>query len=441
MKGKTPMRRSIQSIMVIGILTAFLAACGGAPAPQSSGSSTAPPAASGGAATTAPAPALATASLAPTTATTSTAPNDATQARLRVGLFVPGSPSADMVVNGTVAVNAGQAQVNMPAGYVNGYVFLAPGTYKVAIVPTGKGVEQALIGPLDVPMVAGHRYTLAMLGQLTDKHFTPLVIDETAAEMKIGAVPTDSVRILVNNLAGAAGIDTLQDGKVINANTLFGGFAASIYLTENTPIEMTVTGDPKSALREFDKPYWHTPGASSLYAFAGHYPGSDGVEWWSFGAPATSELNSIEFLQGFSGKNLIINGTTASFDTFLAALKTAGLTEILATGGPYLVLAPTDAAFAAIPKAKRDALMANPKALGDLLRNHIVAEYIPRGSMSKTPGGSHYDRTLTNLLGAKLAIGDGFTINGADVWAFGGTFVANGTQVLSIATVLLPAAK
>ena len=100
---------------------------------------------------------------------------------------MPDGPSADMVVNGKVAVNGGVAQVNMPSGYINGYLFLAPGLYKVAIVPTGRGIEQALIGPLDVPMVAGHRYTLAMMGQLTDKRYTPLVIDETAAELKVGA--------------------------------------------------------------------------------------------------------------------------------------------------------------------------------------------------------------------------------------------------------------
>jgi len=41
----------------------------------------------------------------------------------------------------------------------------------------------------------------------------------------------------------------------------------------------------------------------------------------------------------------------------LAAIKTAGLTDMLVTGGPYLVLAPTDEAFAALPKETRDALL------------------------------------------------------------------------------------
>jgi uncharacterized surface protein with fasciclin (FAS1) repeats len=68
---------------------------------------------------------------------------------------------------------------------------------------------------------------------------------------------------------------------------------------------------------------------------------------------------------------------------FLAGLKRAGLTEQLASGGPFLVFAPTDAAFAALPKAQRDALMAGPTWLADTLRRYIVPGYYPYGSLSR----------------------------------------------------------
>jgi uncharacterized surface protein with fasciclin (FAS1) repeats len=181
------------------------------------------------------------------------------------------------------------------------------------------------------------------------------------------------------------------------------------------------------------------PGVDVLIGAVGHFPGAvgpDNDEWESL---PTSDLNAISFMQGYSGAGIVHDGTW-SFDTFLAAIKTAGLTDLLATGGPYLVLAPTDEAFAALPKAKRDALLADPKALADLVRNHIVAGYIPRGSLAKTPGGS-FDRTLTNLLGTPLTIGDGFSVNGTSVGDYWSTFVANGTQVHPITTVLLPATK
>jgi uncharacterized surface protein with fasciclin (FAS1) repeats len=70
------------------------------------------------------------------------------------------------------------------------------------------------------------------------------------------------------------------------------------------------------------------------------------------------------------------------------------------------VFALNDSAFAALPKDKLDVLMADPKLAGDLIRNHIVAGYIPRGSLSKTPGGP-FDPTFTNLLGAPITVGGG----------------------------------
>jgi hypothetical protein len=179
---------------------AILAACGGAPAPQSSVT----PASGAAAPTAASAPTAANsltkgaaATAAPTTQASTNAehPNDATQARLRLAHFDLAGSNVDLFVNGAKAVNVGQAQINIPSGYVNGYLFLAPATYRVAVVPTGKPLDQALIGPLDVPLVAGHHYTLVMLRQLKDNTFKPLVIDETAAEQQLGAKPTDIVRI------------------------------------------------------------------------------------------------------------------------------------------------------------------------------------------------------------------------------------------------------
>ena len=83
---------------------------------------------------------------------------------------------------------------------------------------------------------------------------------------------------------------------------------------------------------------------------------------------------------------------------------------MLANGGPYLLFAPTDAAFAALPKDQRDALLADPQALGDLLRSHIVEGYYPPRSLSPNPADTGINRTVTNLLGAPLALlknGDG----------------------------------
>ncbi len=62
-----------------------------------------------------------------------------------------------------------------------------------------------------------------------------------------------------------------------------------------------------------------------------------------------------------------------SFNTLVAAVKEAGLVETLKSAGPFTVFAPTDAAFAKIPKAKLDALLKNKEALKKVLLYHVVA--------------------------------------------------------------------
>ena len=92
------------------------------------------------------------------------------------------------------------------------------------------------------------------------------------------------------------------------------------------------------------------------------------------------------------------------------------------------MLAPTDAAFAALPKVKLDALMADPKALADLVHNHVVEGYVPRSSLAKTPGGE-FNRTFTNMLGTQITIGGEYSVNGINVGDMDSIFIAN--QALS----------
>lgn len=62
------------------------------------------------------------------------------------------------------------------------------------------------------------------------------------------------------------------------------------------------------------------------------------------------------------------------FQTLTRAVQAAGLTEQLAAQGPNTVFAPTDAAFAALPKATLDNLLqpANKQQLIKLLTYHVV---------------------------------------------------------------------
>ena len=62
-----------------------------------------------------------------------------------------------------------------------------------------------------------------------------------------------------------------------------------------------------------------------------------------------------------------------TFNTLAAALEAAGLVDTLKGPGPFTVFAPTDAAFAKIPKAKLDALLKDKAALTKVLTYHVVS--------------------------------------------------------------------
>lgn len=61
-----------------------------------------------------------------------------------------------------------------------------------------------------------------------------------------------------------------------------------------------------------------------------------------------------------------------NFNTLATALKAAGLIDTLKGKGPFTVFAPTDAAFAKIPKADLDALLKDKAKLTAVLTYHVV---------------------------------------------------------------------
>lgn len=64
--------------------------------------------------------------------------------------------------------------------------------------------------------------------------------------------------------------------------------------------------------------------------------------------------------------------SAGSFNTLVAAVQAAGLVDTLKGPGPFTVFAPTDAAFAKIPKARLDALLKDKDALTKVLTYHVV---------------------------------------------------------------------
>jgi len=76
---------------------------------------------------------------------------------------------------------------------------------------------------------------------------------------------------------------------------------------------------------------------------------------------------------GTKAKDIVDTAVAAGdFNTLVTAVKAAGLVETLQGDGPFTVFAPTDAAFAAIPEADLNALLAAKDKLTAVLTYHVV---------------------------------------------------------------------
>jgi uncharacterized surface protein with fasciclin (FAS1) repeats len=72
-----------------------------------------------------------------------------------------------------------------------------------------------------------------------------------------------------------------------------------------------------------------------------------------------------------------------NFKTLTAALTEAGLVATLKGPGPFTVFAPTDSAFARIPKADLDKLMKDKDALKKVLLYHVVSGQLMSSDVAK----------------------------------------------------------
>ncbi|MBB4438776.1 MULTISPECIES: fasciclin domain-containing protein [Rhizobium] len=102
----------------------------------------------------------------------------------------------------------------------------------------------------------------------------------------------------------------------------------------------------------------------------------------------------------FDSKNIIENAVNSKdHTTLVAAVKAAGLVATLEGKGPFTVFAPTNEAFAALPKGTVDTLLKpeNKATLTKVLTCHVVAADAMASTvakMIKDDGGEHDIKTV-----------------------------------------------
>jgi len=119
-----------------------------------------------------------------------------------------------------------------------------------------------------------------------------------------------------------------------------------------------------------------------------------------------------------------------SFKTLATALGAAGLVDTLKGKGPFTVFAPTDEAFAKIPKADLEALLKDKAKLTAVLTYHVVAGKVMAADVKagkvKTVQGSEIT----------ISTSSGVSVNSAKVIKT--DIVADNGVIHVIDTVIMP---
>lgn len=107
----------------------------------------------------------------------------------------------------------------------------------------------------------------------------------------------------------------------------------------------------------------------------------------------------------YPSRNIVENAVNSKdHTTLVAAVKAAGLVETLSSAGPFTVFAPTNAAFAKLPKGTVETLLMpeNLKMLQTILTYHVVAGKMNAKDIAKAIKKGNGMATMTTVSGGRL---------------------------------------
>ncbi len=104
-----------------------------------------------------------------------------------------------------------------------------------------------------------------------------------------------------------------------------------------------------------------------------------------------------------------------NYKTFLSMVDKANVQELKSMAGPFTVFAPTDAAFASVPKATMDKIMGDPAIVRDVVFFHIT----PGKYLAKDLPALKECKTLCPTANAGIMhftmVGDKYMVNNAHI--------------------------
>ncbi|MFF0743602.1 fasciclin domain-containing protein [Streptomyces sp. NPDC004111] len=121
-----------------------------------------------------------------------------------------------------------------------------------------------------------------------------------------------------------------------------------------------------------------------------------------------------------------------ALSTLVTAVKKAGLVDTLNNAKNITVFAPTNEAFAKVPKADLDALLADKAKLTNVLTYHVVGQKLTPKQLESGTYPTLQKSTLTTA-----GSGESYKVNGSSKVVCGNVPTANAT-VYIVDTVLMP---
>jgi uncharacterized surface protein with fasciclin (FAS1) repeats len=244
----------------------------------------------------------------------------------------------------------------------------------------------------EAPRVVGAAYTNSVAGATRTRLY---VVDAATGSLAIQSPPNDGIL----NTVGSLGVD----------------------LPDATSFDIAANGDALLAVPSF------AFGVGDMAATATSGPGCAAV-------PGEGEGS----FEGMADDPVVTAaGNNPQLSTLASTVQAAGLTDTLNGDGPFTIFAPSNSAFAKIPEADLEAVLADPAgALTDILTLHVVS-----GQQLST--SELVDAGTVDTLGGTLAIdqfGDRVTVDagsGPAVVVCGDIQTANATVHIIDSVLLL----
>ena len=149
---------------------------------------------------------------------------------------------------------------------------------------------------------------------------------------------------------------------------------------------------------------------------------------------ATASFSATDVKADTAGKTLVeIAAGAEDFSTLVAAVKAAGLVDVLSSKGPFTVFAPTNEAFAKLPEGTVESLLKpeNKDKLIAVLKYHVVpgkvmAKDVVKVDSAKTAQGS----SVTVTVEGKTVKVDNATVVKTDIEASNGVIHVIDTVII-----------